>query len=75
MKYLSTYDLKSLKPILSSSLFIYRDIIDLASVNYQTYGFYDKIVTRRNYGINLVKSAPRNNSEGFRQIWLLRGVF
>ena len=75
MKYLSTYDLKSFKPILSSSPFIYRDIIDLASVNYQTYGFYDKIVTRRNYGKNLAKSAPRDISKGFRQIWQLRGVF
>ena len=75
MKHLSTYDLKPLKPILSSSLFIYRDIIDLTSVNYQTYGFYDKIVTRRNYGKKLANSDPRNNSKGFRQIWLLRGVF
>ena len=75
MKYLSTYDLKSLKPILSSSLFIYRDIIVLTSVNHQPHGFYDKIVTRRNYGKNLAKSAPRDNSKGFREIWELGGVF
>ena len=58
VKYLSSYDLKSFKPILGTSFFLFRDIIDPASANYQTYEFYNKIGNRHNYGKHLAKSGP-----------------
>ena len=66
MQYLYIYDFEPITSIFGSFLFISRDILDLASVNYEKFVFFDKIVIRHNYGKHLVENTPKNNYKGFR---------